>query len=281
MFKSKAKLLYIPFMVAAVFYFVMQVALGVKANPIELVSQVSMLNIFDRLNSIYNWGSLWFIPYLLVFMLIICLIEKYFKSTRIQLLIISMLWLITILLWVYDTPMKLGQLFSQFFPVFIFGFFTNKFKIYDRIMSFKMAFFAIPLVAFFSFDLSGLFTYNNEVETFKALLYSDGRSILLTVSLVLLALLFLRKISLPRNGFAKQIAFKSTFIYLSEPFISFVILTYGFMEPDGFLFAGGVMFYLYQVVRIVVLLVAVPLGFMAWKKFNQKRMPAQVAALPK
>jgi fucose 4-O-acetylase-like acetyltransferase len=273
-FKSKIKKLYVPFMGATIFYFVMQSVLGVEANFVKLVSQVSMLNIFDRLNSIYNWGSLWFIPYLLAFMLIICVLEKYFKSTRVQLLIISAIWLSTILLWVYDSPFQLGQLFSEFLLVFVFGFFVNKFKIYDKLMSFKMAFFAIPLVAFFSLDLSGLFTYTNEVETFKAMLYSNGRIMILTVGLVLLSLLLLRKMNVPKNGFAKQVASRSAFIYLSEPFISFVILAYAFGIPDDF-FADGVMFYVYQIVRVAVLLVLVPLGFIAWKKFKQKRISPQ------
>ncbi len=265
---------------ATIFYFVTQAALGVQANFIKLVSQVSMLNIFDRLNSIYNWGSLWFIPYLLAFMLVICVLEKYFKSTKIQLLIISALWISTILLWVYDVPFQLGQLFSEFLLVFVFGFFVNKYKIYDKLMSFKMAFFAIPLVAFFSIDLSGLFSNANEVETFKAMLYSNGRITILTVGLVLLALLFLRKIKVPKNGFAKQVASRSAFIYLSEPFISFVILSYVFGIPDDF-FADGIMFYVYQVVRVLVLLVLVPLGFIAWKKFKQKRISTQVATSPR
>jgi fucose 4-O-acetylase-like acetyltransferase len=276
-FKSKAVFLYIPFMVATVGYFFLQVALGTKADPIKLASQLSMLNIFDHLNTIYNWASLWFIPYLLVFMLIICLLEKYVESTKIQLFTISILWLSTMLLWVFDSPLKLGSLFSQFLLVFIFGFFVNKFKIYDRIMNFKMAFIAIPLVAFFSTDLSGFFSYNNEVETLKAMLYFNVRSIILTLGLVLLTLLFLRKIKVPKNGFALKIATRSSFIYLSEPFISFVILTYIFGQPDSLLFANGAEFYIYQAVRIVVLIVMVPLGFMAWKKIQQKRAPPQVA----
>jgi hypothetical protein len=266
-------------MIATVFYFVMQVALGAKTEPIKLVSQLSMLNIFDSLNTVYNWSSLWFIPYLLAFMLIICLIEKCFKSTRIQLLIISILWLSTILLWVYETPMRLGELFSLFLLVFIFGFFINKFKIYEKIMNFKMAFFAIPLVAVFSLDLSSYFTYNNAVEAFKAQLYWNGRCIILTIGLVLLVLLFLRKIKIPKNGFAKQIASRSAFIYLSEPFISFMILTYVFGKPDNFFFASGIEFYIYQVVRVAVLLVVVPLGLMGWKKLYKNRVSAQFAAL--
>ena len=175
----------------------------------------------------------------------------------------------------------MGQLFSEFLLVFVFGFFVNKYKIYDKLMSFKMAFFAIPLVAFFSFDLSGLFSNDiTRLKHSKRMLYSNARIIILTAGLVLLALLFLRKINVPKNGFAKQVASRSAFIYLSEPFISFVILAYAFGIPDDF-FADGIMFYVYQIVRVVVLLILVPLGFIAWKKFNQKRISPQVAASPR
>lgn len=97
---------------------------------------------------------------------------------------------------------------------------------------------------------------------------------------MLLVLLFLRKVKVPKNGFAKKIASRSAFIHLSEPFISFVILAYGFGLPDAFL-AGDAVFYLYQAVRTVVLLMGVPLAFMAWKKLVQKRVPVQAAVLPK
>jgi fucose 4-O-acetylase-like acetyltransferase len=269
-FKSKAKKLYIPFMTATIFYFAVEMAMDAKSSPIGLATQLSMLNIFDRINTVYNWASLWFIPYLLSFMLIVCLLEKYVKTTKIQVLIISVIWLSVILLWVYDAPMRLGELFSQYLLVFAFGFFVNKFQIYDRIMSFKMAVFAIPLVAFFSIDFSGFFNYNNVVEAFKAQLYWNGRSIIFTLGLVLLCLLFLRKIKVPKNGFAKQIASRSVFIYLFEPFISFIIITYGFMEPDSALFAGGIEFYFYLAVRVIVLLLAVPLVLLHGRSFIKK-----------
>lgn len=263
-------------MLAVVFYFALQVALGAQADPFKLVSQLSMLNFFDQLNTAYNWSSLWFIPYLLLFMLIICLLEKYVKTTKIQVLIISAIWLSTILLWVYDSPLRLGLLFSQFLPVFVLGFFISKFKLYEKIMTYKMALFAIPLVLLFSVDLSSFFNYNSELEAFKALLYFTGRSIILTTGLVLLTLLFLRKIGIPQNGFAKQVARRSAYIYLLEPVISFIILTYVFMKPDNLFFADGIEFYIYQAVRIVVLLVIVPLGFMGFRKIYPKRTPSQV-----
>jgi hypothetical protein len=278
-FKSKAKKLYIPFVGATIFYFIFQNILGQKSfDLIKLGSQLSMLNIFDRLNSIYNWASLWFIPYLLAFMLVICLIEKYFKSLKIQVLAVSLVWLSTITLWVYDSPFRFGQLFSQFLLVFIFGFYVHKFKIYDRILNFKMAALVIPLVIFFSFDFSGLFTYANVVGGFESQLYFNVRSIVLTLGLVLLALLFLRKMKVPKNGFAKQIASRSAFIYLLEPFISYLILTYIFGASDSFFLYGGIEFYAYQAVRVVVLLFGLPLVFIAWKKYHKTGLPAQVPA---
>ncbi len=279
-FKTKAKKLYIPFMGATIFYFMFQNILAQKSfDLIKLGSQLSMLNIFDRLNSIYNWSSLWFIPYLLAFMLIICLTEKCFKSLKIQVFAVSLMWLSTITLWVYDSPFRPGQLFSQFFLVFIFGFYVSKFKIYDRIMNFKMAALVIPLVIFFSFDFSGLFTYANVVAGFESQLYFNFRSIVLTLGLVLLALLFLRKIKVPKNGFAKQIATRSAFIYLLEPFISYLILTYIFGASDSFFLDGGIEFYAYQAVRVVVLLFGLPLVFIAWKKYHKTGAPAQVPAV--
>jgi len=75
--KSKILSLYAPFVTAAVFYFVLQTFIGAAtADPLRLLAHVSMLNIFDSINSVYNWSFLWFIPYLLVFMLILILKQK-------------------------------------------------------------------------------------------------------------------------------------------------------------------------------------------------------------
>jgi hypothetical protein len=145
-------------------------------------------------------------------------------------------------------------------------------------MNFKMAALVIPLVIFFSIDFSGLFTYANVVEGFESQLYFNVRSIVLTLGLVLLALLFLRKIKVPKNGFAKQIATRSAFIYLLEPFISYLILTYIFGAPDSLILDGGVEFYAYQTIRVVVLLFGLPLLFIAWKKYRKTGASAQVSA---
>jgi hypothetical protein len=269
-------------MIATLFYFVFQNLMASKAfDLVKLGSQLSMLNLFDKLNSMYNWASLWFIPYLLAFMLIICLMEKYVKNIKIQVLAVSLVWLCTLALWVFDSPFRLGQLFSQFLLVFTFGFFLNKFRVYDKIMSFKMAALVVPLVVLFSFDFSGLFSYSNLLDSFQAQLYFNIRSIVLTLGLVLLTLLFLRKIGVPKNGFAKKVAMKSAFIYLSEPFISFLILTFIFGASDSVVFDGGVGFIAYQAVRVAVLLFGVPLAFMAWNKFRStKAVPAQAGSAP-
>jgi hypothetical protein len=211
-------------------------------------------------------------------MLIICLIEKYSKNLKIQMIAVSLVWLSTITLWVYDSPFRQGQLFSQFLLVFIFGFYMSKFKIYDRIMNYKMAALVIPLVIFFSFDFSGLFTYANVVAGFESQLYFNVRSIVLTLGLVLLALLLLRKIKVPKNGFAKQIATRSVFIYLLEPFISYLILTYIFGASDSFFLDSGIEFYAYQAVRVAVLLFGVPLVFIAYRKYRKTKSSVQVAA---
>jgi fucose 4-O-acetylase-like acetyltransferase len=279
-FKTKAKSLYVPFLVATVVYFMLQIFFGMKPDPFYLVSQTSFLNMFDVLNAVYNWGFLWFIPYLFVFMLILCLLEKYVKSVRIQLLMVSLLWLSTILLWVYDSPLRLGQLFSQFFLVFMFGFWVNKLKIYEKIMSFKIAFIAFPVVMFFSVDLSGFFTYENQVEAFKGLLYSNVRIIVFTLGLVLLSLLFLRKIRIPKNGFVKRVASKSVFIYLCEPFITLMLVLLFFGRTEIY-FAEGTLFWAYQLVRVVVLLILLPLGLIAIKTLYDKKTSAKIAALPR
>ncbi len=262
-FKNKALTLYVPFVVAVLFYLGIEVALGVKLTLMQVVSQLSMLNIFATINSVNNWGTLWFIPFLLLFMTITCLLEKYVKSTKKQLLAISALLACTTALWLYETPLMLDSLFSQYLLVFVFGFYISKFKLYEKLMTRKMAVIAFLFVAFFIVDFSGFFNYSTVLNALQAQLYFNTRSIMLTLGLVLLALMFLRKIKMPVNGLAKQIADHSILIYLYEPFVSFLLLTYGFGQGEA-LFASGIMFYLYQASRIAILLVAIPFGFMLW-----------------
>jgi len=257
-FKTKILLLYIPFLAASLLYFVIKTTVGmVPVDLVELFSNITLLNIFDLVNSIYNWGFLWFIPYLLVFMLIFCFLEKYVKNVKIQVLIVSFLWFATILAWVYDASMKPGQLFSQYFLVFMIGVWLNKLGMYEKVMNFKTAVVMVPLVALFALDFSSLFTFNNATETLKALLYSNGRSIILSVSAILLVLLLLRKKRFPRNRFVELLAATSIFIYLMDPFFSFILSDYVFGQPTVY-FADGAAFYLYQIARIFILFALLP-----------------------
>jgi fucose 4-O-acetylase-like acetyltransferase len=153
-FKNKALTLYVPFVVAVIFYLTVEVAMGVQLNPMQVFSQLSMLNIFDQINSANNWGTLWFIPFLLLFMVITCVLERYVKSTKRQLLAISALLVFTTIFWLFETPLKLDSLFSQYLLVFVFGFYVSKFGLYQKLVSPKMAIVAVPLVAFFAFDFS-------------------------------------------------------------------------------------------------------------------------------
>ncbi len=277
-FKAKALTLYVPFVVAVVFYLFLDTAMGANTEPLALLSQVSMLNVFAGLNSLYNWGTLWFIPFLLLFMVITCVLERYVKSTKIQLLTISALLLGTSLLWIYEAPLRIDALFNQYLLVFVFGFYISKFGLYEKLMNYKMALVATPIVALFIVDFSGVFNYNTAFNALIANIYFNCRSVALTMGLVFLALLALRKIKIPVNGFAKQIADHSAFIYLSEPFISFIILTYVFGQGETF-FVGGPMFYLYQGVRIIVLLVAMPMAFIAWQYLPRTILPTVTSKL--
>jgi fucose 4-O-acetylase-like acetyltransferase len=267
-FKSKIQTLYVPFVIAVLFYLVLEASMGAKVGPLQVVSQVSMLNVFADLNAAYNWSTLWFIPFLLLFMAITCVLEKYLKSTKKQLLVISSVLIGTSLLWVYNSPLRFDSLFSQYLLVFVFGFYISKLNLYEKLMTYKTAFFAIPTAIFFSFDLLSLFNYSTTFDALQAQFYFNCRSIMLTLSLVLLTLLILRKIKIPIHGLGKQMVDRSAFIYLSEPFISFVILNYVFGQMKCFAI-NDIMFYIYQASRIVILLVIVPLGFMVWDYRNK------------
>jgi surface polysaccharide O-acyltransferase-like enzyme len=271
LFRTKFLSLYLPYVAAVVFYFILQTAIGsTTADPLRLLSHVSMVTIFDGLNSVYNWGSMWFIPYLIAFMLIFCIIKKYVKNTKIQVLLVSIVWFCSILAWVYDAPMKLGQVFSQYFMVFMIGVWFNKFKMYERVMDFKLAYVAAPLFVFFLPNLSNLLTSSNATDTLSFLFYSNGRSIVLSVSAILLVLLFMRKLTFPRNRFVELIAATTVLIYLMEPFCSFILRSYIFGQFNIY-FSSGVEFYLYQIARVAVLLVLLPLAAKAFKNTYQKR----------
>lgn len=269
-FKPKILSLYIPFVAAATLYYVLEMTVGsVPADPFRLFSHVAMLNIFDSLNSAYNWGFLWFIPYLLSFMLILCLLEKYVKNAKFQVLAASFVWFGTILAWVYDTPLKFGLLFTQYFLVFMIGFWLNKFRIYERVLRFRTVIIMAPLVALFSVDVSDWFSFNSATEALEHLLYSNVRSIVLSLSAVLLVLLILRRSRIPRVHLVELIAAASAFIYLIEPLSSYLISNYVFQQSTIY-FASGGQFYIYQIMRIGVLLVLLPFMVKAVKNTPRK-----------
>ena len=269
-FKTKILLLYIPFLAASLLYFVIKTTVGmVPVNLVELFSNITLLNIFHLVNSIYNWGFLWFIPYLLVFMLIFCFLEKYVKNVKTQVLLVSVLWFATILAWVCGASMKPDQLFSQYFLVFMIGVWFNKLGMYEKVMNFKTAVVTVPLVALFALDFSSLFTFNNTTEMLKALLYSNGRSMILSLSAILLVLLFLRKTRFPRNRFVELIATTSIFIYLLDPFFGFILSDYVFGQPTVYV-ADGAAFYLYQIARIFILFVLLPPAIKAIRGYIKK-----------
>jgi len=269
-FKSKFLLLYVPFAIASVFYSVLLMVLGaVKVDLLSVLYQIVMLNIFDAVNAAYNWGFLWFIPYLLAFMLIFCFLEKYVKNVKAQGALVLILWLVTILAWAYDASMKPGERFSQYFLIFMIGVWLNKLGMYEKVMSFKTACVAVPLLALFSLDFSNLFNFNNSTEALKALLYSNGRSIILSLSAVLLVLVLLHKAKIPRNRFVELIATTSIFIYFLEPFFGYMLSILAFGQPTVY-FADGVDFYVYIIVLFVILFVLLPLAVAAIRKLYQK-----------
>lgn len=269
-FKTKILLLYVPFVAAVLLYFGLQMAIeNAGVDWWQLVSNVTLLNIFDSVNTIYNWGFLWFIPYLLLFMLIFCLLEKYVKNVKVQVLTVLIVWFLTLLAWVFNTELKLGLLFTQYFLVFMIGVWLNRLKMYEKVMNFRTAFVTVPLVVLFSFDFSNLFNFNNAADTLEALLYSNGRSIILTLSAVLLVLLVMRKSRFPRNRFIESVAATSIFIYLLDPFIAYLVSNYVFGQPTMYL-AAGIDFYLYQIARIFILLALLPLVVNAIRNYIKK-----------
>jgi hypothetical protein len=271
--KTKLLLLYVPFVAAILLYFGLQTTIEMAAvNIWQLLSSVTLLNIFDSMNTLYNWGFLWFIPYLLLFMLIFCLLEKYVKNLKAQVLLVLLLWFITLLAWVFDTELKLGLLFSQYFLVFMIGVWLNKLGLYEKVMSVKTALVTVPFIALFALDFSSLFTFDSALETLKALLYSNVRSIILSLSGVLLVLILLRKLRFPRNRFVELIAITSIFIYLLDPFFGFIVSNYVFGQPTMYV-SDGVAFYLYLIARIFILLVLLPFVVNAIRCYARNNFP--------
>lgn len=275
-FKTKILLLYIPFLIASLFYFALQTAIAKEqVDFLRLLSNISLLNIFDNMNAIYNWGFLWFIPYLLLFMSLFCFLEKYVKNVKIQVLLVFILWFLVILAWVYDATMKPGQLFSQYFLVFMIGVWLNKLNMYKEALNFRTALAAVPLIALFSLDFSYLFTFNNAIQALQALLYSNMRSIILSLSVVFLVLIFLQKLKISRNRFVESIAMASIFIYLLDPIFAYILSYCVFGQPTIH-FTAGTEFYLYLTARIFILLALLPLVVKAIRSYIKKPARATI-----
>jgi surface polysaccharide O-acyltransferase-like enzyme len=278
-FKSKFWSLYVPFVIAAIFYFGFEVYLGVSGNPLRLLSHVSLLSVFDNLNAgLNNWGFLWFIPYLLVFFLIFCLLEKYVKNPKVQVTLGFLIWFISVLGWVFDFSysgafevyahdLKLGIVFSQFFLVFMFGFWLNKFCLYERLVRFKILFLAIPLFVLFWFDFSSTISFSSPLSSLEHYLYFNIRSMILGLSVIFI-FLTLVKGRLSANKVIESIAKVSLLIYLSEPFVSYLLRNLIFGGQLHIYFSDTDHFILYQAVRIAFLFGLLPLLYVAAKKYG-------------
>ena len=269
--KTKLVLLYIPFVLFSLFYFVLQIILGMtKPNLLYLLSHLAMFNIFDALNAVHNWDFLWFIPYLLFFMLIFCVTEKYVKKPKLQILIILATWLCAILAWGYDTNLRLGMVFTQYFLVFMAGVWLNKFKMYEKVTQVKATLVAVPVAAVSLLDFSGIFTLGNVTETVEYLLYFNGRSIAFSLCTIFLVLIVLRKINVSRNRFVELTVATSILIYFMEPFVSYMIRNYVFGQPAIY-YASGLEFYVYQALRIAVLFLMLPAAVKLFRKNQIKK----------
>ena len=271
--KSKILSLYIPFVAISIFYSILQSIIGkMPLNVTQVLSQITLFNIFDVLNSSYNWDFLWFIPYLLIFMIFFCFIEKYIPNPKWQFLLVSSLWLLTIFLWVVDFSLKLGQVFSQYFLIFIVGFWLNKFSIYQKVTRLRVGLIMVPLVALFTVDLSNFFNFNTATETLKYLLYSNGRSIIFSLAAVLLVLIILREVNIPSNLFVTWVATISILIYFMDPLFNYLISNYIFRQPIIY-FSAGLEFWIYILFRIVALFVIFPFTVKAiYKLFIRIRL---------
>ncbi len=272
-FKSKLRSLYIPFAAACLLYFVLETTVGaIKLDFVRLGSRLLFLNFFEAVNSrpLYNWGNLWFIPYLLGFMLIFCLMEKYVKKIGFQIIVVSVIWLFSILSWAFGFPMKIGADFSQYLLIFMLGFWLNKVRMYEKIMQIKTAYLAAPSFALFSVNLSYALNYGTAIDSLKSLLYSNVRSIVLGLTAVLLVLLFLKKTKFPGNKFVRAVASASVFVYLFEPFFSYIIHGAVYTLPS-FGLGNDATFYVYQIVRVVFLLSVIPLAVKFFRKSYKRR----------
>jgi hypothetical protein len=274
--KAKFFSLYIPFAAACLIYFMLEITAGnMPADLGRLGSHILMLNVFDAVNSVNNWGFLWFIPFLLLFMTILCLLEKHVKNAKHQFLIVFTIWLLTLLTHVYNLPIRVSQLFNQYILVFMAGFWLNKLRKYEAVMTTGAVYGMTPVAFMAMFDFSDFFTFSNTSETLKYLLYFQARSILLCLSAVLLALYLLRKLKAQPHRVIKRIAMASILVYLAEPFCSYLIRTLVFGQTTIYP-AANAEFIAYQALRLVTLLVLLPLSLEAATHFIRNRQKRHI-----
>jgi fucose 4-O-acetylase-like acetyltransferase len=273
-FKSKFWTLYLPFVAAACLYFALEAYLA-GSSPLKLLAQISLLDVFDNINTgLFNYGFLWFIPYLLVFFMFFCLLEKYVKNTKIQVSIALVLWVLNLVAWVFDDPskftlfsLKLGLVFNQFFLVFMLGFWVSKYNLSGRLVQFKTAAFAILLLVLFWFDFSGSLSFISPLTGFEHYFYSNLRSMALGLSVIFI-LLALMKGRVSGNRIVESIAKVSILIYLIEPFVSFLLREYIFGGQLHIYLNDTDHFILYQTARIAFLFGLLPLLYLVAKKYG-------------
>ena len=257
--KTKILFLYVPFVIVSLFYSILQVIISKsELNLIQLLSQIALVNLIDVFNSAYNWDFLWFIPYLLFFMILFSFLEKYITNSKVQIALVLILWLSTIFEWAFNITLKLGQVFCQYFLIFIFGFWLNKFSKYEKITKFNTSLILIPLFVLFSIDFSNFFSFETTIEALEYVLYSNGRSVIFSLSAILLVLLLLKNIKIPRNSYVEWIARISIFIYFLDPFFGYLISNYVFMVPIMNL-DNGTNFWFFIMLRFVVLFIILPI----------------------
>jgi fucose 4-O-acetylase-like acetyltransferase len=272
-FKSKFWALYIPFVAATCFYFAFE-NYFVGTNPLKLLAQISLLDVFDNINTgLFNYGFLWFIPYLLVFFFAFCLLEKYVKNIKIQVTLVLLVWFVNLFAWVFDNPasfswayFKLGLVFNQYFLVFMLGFWLSKYGLYNRMVRFRTALFAVPLFALFFLDFSGSLSFSDPLTGFEHYLYGNVRSMALGLSVIFI-FLAVAKGRVSSNKVVESIAKVSLLIYLTEPFLSYLLRDYIF-GGQLHIYVSNSNFIWYQVARIVFLFGLLPLLYVAAKKYG-------------
>jgi hypothetical protein len=277
--KSKFWFVYVPFFVAVLFYFAFfYINLGKNLtatyNLAILTKQITLIDLFHYQKAgLYDWGFLWFIPILLVFLITFCILEKYVKNPKTQAITVLAIWLLSILSWVFDAPFKLDIRFSQYILVFMFGFWLNKFNIFQKIAGHKIAVATVPFFVLFLFDAPSFFNTSNLLSSLGYYIYFNVRSIALSLSIIII--LFSYRDRFTSNKLIDSIAKISILIYLSEAFVSYVIRNQFFNGQLDILVSNTPQFISYEAARVCILFLFFPLIYVLVRKFwNPKQKPS-------